>query len=125
VEKGHGGVCRVVKRFRSASLAEVARSVEGEYASAFEPFRASFRVLPIKISHLLSLGEGVALHLFPHEPRRWPWWGDFEADLEVRRRPRFSREWVDLKTSAELGRWLRQQTEQYLATLRGTSATDQ
>jgi hypothetical protein len=118
----HGGVCRTTKRFRSAWLGDLATPVEHEYRDAFLEFGATLRVAPIRISHLREVGDGLELQLLPHDLGKWEWWGEFESDLEVRRRRRFSSEWHELVDRASVEAWLRSETERYLARLRqGTS----
>ena len=110
-------MCRHVKRFRSAQLAEVASEIEAELGDAFRPHGARLRVVPIRISHLLSVGEGVALHLHPDDVASWDWWGDFESDIEVGRRARLSRKWEDWLSPDEVGAWLRSEAKSYLVQL--------
>jgi hypothetical protein len=45
--------------------------------------------------------------------------GDFESELEVRRRPRFSREWRDIISANETESWLRSEAHRYLRHLHG------
>jgi hypothetical protein len=116
----HTGICRTARRFPAGWLADLAERVEAELASPFERFGARLRVLPIRISHLRSVGEGVELALDPHDPKAWAWWGEFESDLEVRRRARFSRHWHDIRAPDQVEAWLRMESEKYLAQLRGS-----
>jgi hypothetical protein len=95
--------------------------VEAEYGQLFEEHGATFRVKPMRVSHLFEVGEGVELRLSPHEPGEWQWWGDFESDLEVRRRRRLSGFWHELLDEEEVDSWLRSETELYLSRLRGRS----
>src|SRR5205809_6905009 len=71
---------------------------------------------------LQAVGEGVALDLIPDDPKTWEWWGDFESELEVRRRPRFSREWHDVKSPSETENWLRSEAHRYLRHLQGAAS---
>jgi hypothetical protein len=84
---------------------------------AFRPHGARLRVVPIRISHLASVGEGVALELDPDDVAAWKWWGDFESDIEVSRRPRFSRQWHGRLAAEEVVAWLRKEAKDYLAQL--------
>jgi hypothetical protein len=81
------------------------------------------KVRPIRISHVGEVGEGVQLDLDPHDPKSWAWWGDFESDIEVRRRPRLSRAWRELMDAKQVDTWLRGEAESYLARLRGRTAS--
>jgi ribosomal protein S5 len=119
----HTGICRTVKRFGQTWLEEVARGTEGEFARFFEEYGASLAVLPIRISHLIHVGEGLEVALVPHDPKSWTWWGEFESDLEVRRRPRFGTRWDALHTQEEVRNWLRTTVQSYKAQLsRGAGA---
>ena len=113
----HTGVCRHVKRFRPGPLTEVATEIEAELDDAFRPHGARLRVVPIRISHLASVGEGVALELFPDDPAAWEWWGDFESDIEVSSRARFSRAWENRLSPDEVREWLRNEAKSYLVQL--------
>jgi hypothetical protein len=110
-------MCRHVKRFRSAQLTEVAREIEADLGDAFRPHGARLRVVPIRISHFLSVGEGVALELDPDDVARWDRWGDFESDIEVSRRTRLSATWKDHLGPDEVAAWLRNEASRYLACL--------
>jgi len=73
--------------------------------------------VPIRISHLASVGEGVALELDPDDVGAWEWSGNFESDIEVGRRTRFSRQWRDQLGVDEVGAWLRKEADDYLTQL--------
>ena len=115
----HTGVCRQVKRFRRQELAQLASEIEAELGDAFRPHGAQLRVVPIRITHLVSVGEGVALELDPDDVGKWEWWGDSESDIEVGRRPRFSRQWSDQLGREQVDGWLRKEAADYLAPLNG------
>ncbi len=116
--RGHTGLCRTVTRFGNERLRDLAAMLESELGSPFKTHGATLKVRPIRISHLRDVGEGVQLDLSPHDPQGWMHWGDFESDVEVRRRPRFSRSWRDVLTPQQVEAWLRHETESYLAQLR-------
>jgi hypothetical protein len=99
-------------------LAEQAAAAEAEYGPSFEEHGASFRVAPIRISHLLEVGDGVELELLPRDPGKWEWWGEFESELEIRQRRRFSGQWRDLVDQKGIESWLQAEAERYLAKLR-------
>jgi hypothetical protein len=111
------GICRHVKQFRSAPLTRVAGEIETELGDAFRPHGARLRVVPIRISHLTAVGEGIALELDPDDVASWDWWGDFESDIEVSRRGRFSRTWEDRLSSDDVRTWLREEAKSSLARL--------
>lgn len=113
----HTGPCRTVKRFGSPWLGDLARSIENELGSPFEAYGASLRVLPTRISHVRDVGEGVQLDLAPHDVKTWESWGDFESDIEVRRRRRFSRRWRNVLTPEQVEAWLRREAAEYQALL--------
>jgi hypothetical protein len=114
VAKGHTGICRPGKRFATDDLAAAARQVEAEFESVFERHGATLRVRPARFSHLRTVGDGVQLDLDPKDAGSWPWWGDFESDLEVRRRSRLGQEWTVLVGPKELAKWLRSEAQAYL-----------
>jgi hypothetical protein len=122
VDGGHTGPCRTVKRFSSDWLGDLAERIERELGPPFESHGATLKVRPIRISHLREVGEGVQLDLAPHDRKTWGWWGDFESDIEVRRRARFGRDWRDVRTSQEVETWLRREADAYLARLRAPAA---
>jgi hypothetical protein len=113
-----------VKRFRNPQLKQIAEHVEAEFADAFRPYRAQLRVVPIRISHIVAVGEGVQLDLDPDDRAKWDWWGDFEADMEVSRRSRFSHRWNELVATSDVELWLRGQAREYLAQLNRGSPAD-
>jgi len=117
----HTGACRQVKRFRRQELARIGAEIEAELGEAFRPYGARVRVVPIRISHLASVGEGVALELDPDDVGAWEWSGDFESDIEVGRRTRFSRQWRDQLGVDEVGAWLRKEADDYLTQLENLS----
>ncbi|MGH3020398.1 MAG: hypothetical protein ACRDNR_09585 [Gaiellaceae bacterium] len=114
---GHSGICRGVNRFRHAWLEEMARDSEGRLGGDFESFGATLRVHAIRISHLTSVGEGVGLHLDPHDPKTWGWWGCFEADVEIARRPRLGAAWTELMSKDEIRSWIDANSTEYLRIL--------
>jgi hypothetical protein len=122
VSRNHTGVCRTVEKFTNAGLAELALRIERELGPPFEAFGASLKILPVRISHLREVGEGLQLDLAPHDVQTWEWWGEFESDIEVRRRARFSGEWRDVRTPQEVETWLRHEAEAYLDRLRAPAA---
>jgi hypothetical protein len=122
VSRDHTGVCRTVENFTNARLAELAVRIERELGPLFEPHGATLKVRPIRISHLRGVGEGVELGLAPHDLKTWGWWGEFESDIEVRRRARLSREWRDLRNLSEVEAWLRHEANSYLARVRAPAA---
>lgn len=113
----HTGVCRTVKRFRVHWLEEVARRVEADIGDEFRPYGAQFVVRPIRVSHLKTVGEGLQLDLAPVDLKRWTRWGDFEKDLEVRRRRRLTSNWEPLQSPGEVETWLRSEAQTYLSKL--------
>lgn len=115
--KGHSGICRAVKNFGTPALAEVAGSVEERFHEEFAAHDASLRVVPIRISHLARVGEGVQLDVAPHDVESWERWGDFESDVEVRWRRRFSRTWHEAMGAHEVKSWLDVEARSYLAEL--------
>jgi hypothetical protein len=118
VMKEHKGVCRTVRRFSPPWLEDAARTVEMDFGHAFEEYGARLAIRPIRISHLYHVGEGVEAALVPRDPKSWKWWGEFEADLEITRRPRLGRRWEDVHTRAEVQSWLRRTAESYWSQLR-------
>jgi hypothetical protein len=120
--KTHTGVCRTVERFRSAWLADLARQTETEFQSAFADHGARLAVLPIQISHIGYVGEGIELALIPRDPQSWSWWGEFESDLEVRRRRRLSGKWEDTRTANDVAEWIRSGVQAYLSKLKPSQA---
>jgi hypothetical protein len=74
-------------------------------------------VLPIRITHFLSVGEGVALHLEPDDTGAWNHWGDFESDIEVAVRPRLAHTWRQKLSLSEVEAWLRKEASSYLRRL--------
>jgi hypothetical protein len=111
----HGpGLCRTVKRFGAGWLRELVKVIEAEFQNRFQAHGASLRCSPVKVSGLKTVGEGVALELIPRDPKTWEWWGDFESELEVRRRPRFSRKWHEVASRRETENWLRSEAHRYL-----------
>lgn len=108
---------REAKSFQDPSLAEVAREFEARRRPEFASFGATLRVAPVRISHVRSAGEGVALVLDPDDVKTWEWWGDFESDLEVRRRSRFSRAWTTVVGADDVRRWLDGEARAYLERL--------
>jgi hypothetical protein len=123
VAREHGGICRSVKRFGDAALREAALRVERDCGPSFEELRATLRVRPIRISGLRYVGDGVSLDLDPHDVKAWEWWGDFETDIEVRRRRRFSRQWAETRSAAQVEEWLRREAATCLADLREKEAS--
>ena len=119
--EGHSGSCRVVRRFRSPWLSDLATEIEKDLRDAFAPHEAELKIQPIRISHLTEVGEGVQLTLVPHDPKRWTWWGDFESDLEVFRRRRLSKAWTELIGPDEVSKWARSKARDYLARLQDPS----
>jgi hypothetical protein len=119
--KGHAGVCRTVARFRDKQLEEMAASVESEYEGVFKPYGASVVVRPERISHFASVGEGIELALVPFEAKTWQHWGRFESDIEVSRRPRFSRVWRKTIPLDEVRVWLHAEAQKYLQSLTSLS----
>jgi hypothetical protein len=111
------GLIRGAKRFAEPALAEIARSVEERFQDRFAEYDADFRVLPIRVTRLRTVGDGMALDLAPHDAKTWDWWGDFESDIEVRRRRRFSRTWEQIVDPVELTQWLDAEAREYLAKL--------
>ena len=114
---GHSGICRPVERFPETWIEQLARDAESRLGDAFEPFGATFRVRPIRISHLASVGEGVALDLDPHDVKTWEWWGVFEADAEISRRTRLGNTRTDLMSQDEVRSWIETNGAEYLRVL--------
>jgi hypothetical protein len=110
-------VFRTVRRFDAPWLAELAAAVEDTRGFRFEAHGASLRIRPVRVTHVASVGDAVALELDPHEPGKWEWWGDFESTLEVRRRRRFGGEWADLFSVEEVSSWVDGELDSYLARL--------
>lgn len=116
----HGpGLPRTVKRFGAAWLRELAMGIETEFQRRFEAHGARLAVSPLKVSGLTTVGEGVALVLIPRDPKAWDYWGDFESELEVRRRRRFSGEWQHVTSAEETETWIRSEADRYLGHLYG------
>jgi hypothetical protein len=113
------GVSREVRSFRDARLGEIASRIEQHYSAHFERYAARLELVPIRISRIASVGEGVQVTVVPNEPKNWDWWGEFEADTEVRTRQRLHRRWQEVVTLDELEVWLRLQVERYLSQLGG------
>jgi hypothetical protein len=122
VSREHAGPCRTVKRFSSEWLGDLASRMERELGARFESHGATLKIRPIRISHFREVGEGVQLDLFPHDPKTWHRWGEFESDIEVCRRARLSREWRDVRTPQEVETWLRREADDYLVQLRAPAA---
>jgi hypothetical protein len=114
---GHSGICRRVDRFTYQWLEQMARDAESRLGDDFEPFGATLQVHPIRISHVASVGEGVALHLSPHDLKAWEWWGVFEADVEISRRRRFAKTWEDLMSREVVRTWIDANSAEYLRLL--------
>lgn len=111
------------KRFSTPWLNELAGQIETEFGEAFQSYGATFKVTPMSVNRLTEVGEGVELSLFPHDPKTWEWWGDFESGIEVARRKRFSRKWQEILSREEVTSWARSETEAYLAQLsKGTAS---
>jgi hypothetical protein len=115
--EGHRGVCRVIRSFWVPWARDLAETIEHEFETDFAEYGADIKVLPIRISYLSQVGEGIQLSLIPRDPKRWPWWGDFESDVEVRRRQRLTRAWTDFLGAADVEEWLRRQVQSYLKRL--------
>lgn len=113
----HTGICRVVKTFGERSVAEVARKLEHDYGDRFRPFGATLAVRPIRISHVLSVGDGLQLALDPDDLSAWEHWGFFESDIEYRVRRRFASRWKRVKNDADLRAWMESESVKYLNTL--------
>ena len=111
---------RNVKHFGTPAVEGLARRVEREAGPPFETYGAILKTCPVRMSRIRSVTEGVRLYLDPGNAKTWEWWGDFEGPhpLELRRRRRFSREWHELRTPAEVEDWLKQEASAYLAELR-------
>ena len=112
--EGHTGACSVVREFGLPWLREMATKIENLYGPEFEKYRGRFRIRPIRVTHFRQVGEGFTLELVPLEPDPYTWAGEFEADLEVRLRQRFSRQWKELVPPAEVERWMHIATKDYL-----------
>jgi hypothetical protein len=110
-------MCRTVRRFRDKQFQEMAASVKAEFQDAFKPHGATLVVRPQRISHLTSVGEGVQLGLSPFDVKAWDYWGDFESDLEVSRRPRGSKAWTTTVPLDDVRAWLRAEAQDYLRQL--------
>lgn len=106
-----------MRRFRDRPLGEMATSLVAEFQDAFKRHGATVIVRPLRISHLTSVGEGVQLHLSPFDVKAWEHWGNFESDLEVSRRPRFSRAWATTVPLDDVRTWLRIEAQEYLRQL--------
>ncbi len=106
-------------------MRDLANVIESEFQDSFEAHGARLAVSPVRISGLRTIGEGVALELIPRDPKTWEWWGDFESELEVRRRPRFSRAWRDVTSPSETENWLRSEAHRYLRHLQQGARTGQ
>ena len=96
----------------------MARDAESRFGDDFEPFGATLLVRPIRTSHIASVGEGVGLHLDPHDEKAWEWWGVFEADAEISRRRRFGKTWTELMSKEAVGSWIDANSAEYLRLLR-------
>jgi hypothetical protein len=120
--RGHTGICRTASRFGSEWLRDVAETIQSEHEARFTPFGATLRVRAIKVSHLLEVGDGLQLDLDPDDAGHWPFWGDFEADLEVRRRPRLMRNWREIYNREDVMNWARKRLDSYVAQLEAADA---
>ena len=119
----HSGPCRIARRFTVPGIAEVAHEVEEEGRLALASLGAGVQAVPLRISHLLSVGEGLALSLMPEDPRDLNIVGDFKFELEIAVRPRFSRRWERKLDDEELRQSLRSALDDYtvrLSAIRGT-----
>jgi len=58
-----GNTCAIRSRGEHHRIRDLARNIENELGSLFEPYGATLRVLPIRISHVREVGEGVQLDL--------------------------------------------------------------
>lgn len=80
---------------------------------------ASVRAVPLRISHLISVGEGLRLALVPDDARDLNIVGDFEFEVEIATRPRFSQQWTRLLEDEELVETLRAALDAYVKRLSG------
>jgi hypothetical protein len=110
------------KRFAGSWLSDLAREIERQNAERFEPFGAALRVRPAKFNGILTVGEGLSLDLDPDDVKTWEWFGSFEADLVVRARRRFRRNWSDLHRAVEVKAWAQAELDRYLQELSAPSS---
>jgi hypothetical protein len=108
------------RRFRSSSIAALAQELESGYGERFRPYGATLGIVPASFSGVTTVGEGIALELFPDDPKVWPWWGDFEADLPIRVRSRLSRAWSDAVSLGDAETWAVTQRDAYIEKLRAS-----
>ncbi len=111
------GLIGGARRFHDPAWPEIARAAEKRFQARFAAHGADLRIHPVRIHRLRTVGEGISPGLFPHDPKTWDWWGDFESALEIRRRRRFSRTWDTLVGPAEAEQWLDREALSFLAVL--------
>lgn len=112
---GSGHVwCRVTKGFNEPWLESAARRAQEQFEGAFAEQGGRLTVVPLKITNVNSVGEGIRLDLVPSDQRKWDWGGEFESELEVRRRRRWSGQWESLRSPEEVALWLQNEAEAYL-----------
>ena len=120
----HTGVCRHIEQFRDRHLARLAKEIESDLGRSFRPHGVQLRVLPIQITHLLSVGEGVALDLKPEDvAARGTTGATSNPTLRWAVSPRLSRAWHQKLSLSEVESWLRKEARSYLAELEAASAT--
>jgi hypothetical protein len=64
----------------------------------------------------------MSLDLDPDDVKTWEWFGSFEADLVVRARRRFGRNWSDLHSAVEVKAWAQAELDRYLQELSAPSS---
>lgn len=116
--RAHTGICRQVKSFRTPWLEEVAFEVEELYSAEFARFGFALKAVPIQVSHLRAVGEGVQLAVDPIDSDASELLGEFESDLEVIRRVRGSAEFQQLRSGSEVKEWASRTVTHYLRVLR-------
>ena len=101
------------KSFGTPALADPARDLERKHGERFRPFGSTLRVRPARFHGVRRVCEGLSLDLDPDDVKSWEWWGDFEADLPVRARRRFSRTWSDVVSLGEVETWALAELDAY------------
>lgn len=108
------------RKFRDPSIAALAQELERGHGERFRPYGATLGIEPVRFSGVTTVGEGIAIELFPDDPKSWPWWGDFEADLPIRARSRLSRTWSEVVSLHDVEDWAETQLDAYIEKLRAS-----
>jgi hypothetical protein len=107
---------RLRNSFNEMWVNELIHAIESEYADAFDRSGARFQIHSIDRARVRTVRHVVAPSLYPYDVRDLlTIAGDFESELEVARRKRFSSNWRFCVDQAEAEAWLRNEAKAYLA----------